>query len=135
MRAFEASPSSASGDKVLREFAEALKATVREVDVAVRWGGEEFVLVLPGTDEAGGALVAERIRDEFALRAVLAPSGRPIISTASFGVAGFCGRGGTSELMAAADAALYRAKRAGKDRVATGKGPDEPDLQAARLGA
>ena len=124
-----------TGDKVLREFAEALKASVREVDVASRWGGEEFVVVLPGTDEAGGARVAERIRDEFALRAALAPSGRPIISTASFGVAGFAGRGGTSELLAAADAALYRAKRAGKDRVAIGKGPDEPDVQAARLGA
>lgn len=124
-----------TGDKVLREFAEALKATVREVDVASRWGGEEFVVVLPGTDEAGGARVAERIREEFALRTVLAPSGRPISATASFGVAGFAGRGDTSELLAAADAALYRAKRAGKDRVVTGKGPDEPDVQAARLGA
>jgi len=124
-----------TGDKVLREFAEALKASVREVDVASRWGGEEFVVVLPGTDEAGGAQVAERIREEFALRAVPAPKGARISTTASFGVAEFVGRGGTSELLAAADAALYRAKRAGKDRVAVGKGPHEPDLQTARLGA
>jgi two-component system, cell cycle response regulator len=124
-----------TGDKVLREFAEALKATLREVDVASRWGGEEFVVVLPGTDEAGGALVAERIRDEFALRAVPAPGGGRVRATASYGVAGFAGRGGMSDLLAAADAALYRAKRGGKDRVATGKGPDEPDVQAAKLGA
>jgi diguanylate cyclase (GGDEF)-like protein len=124
-----------TGDKVLREFAEALKASVREVDLASRWGGEEFVVVLPGTDEAGGARVAERIRDEFALRTVLAPSGERIVATASFGVADFAGRGSTTEFLAAADAALYKAKRAGKDRVATAKGPNEPDVQAARLGA
>jgi diguanylate cyclase (GGDEF)-like protein len=124
-----------TGDKVLREFAEALKACVREIDLASRWGGEEFVVVLPGTDEAGGAHLAERIRREFARRVVLAPSGEQIISTASFGVVGFVGRGGTSELLAAADAALYRAKRAGKDRIATAEGPDEPDVKAATLGA
>ena len=50
-----------TGDKVLREFAEALKASVREIDLPSRWGGEEFVVVLPGTDEAGGAHVAERV--------------------------------------------------------------------------
>lgn len=124
-----------TGDKVLREFAEALKATVREIDLASRWGGEEFVVVLPGTDEAGGAHVAERIRREFARRVVLAPSGEQIISTASFGVVGFSGRGGMTELLAAADAALYKAKRAGKDRIATAAGPDEPDVKAAKLGA
>jgi diguanylate cyclase (GGDEF)-like protein len=124
-----------TGDKVLREFADALRASVREIDLPSRWGGEEFVVVLPGTDEDGGARVAERIRREFAGRVVLAPSGEHIVSTASFGVVGFAGRGGTSELLAAADAALYRAKRAGKDRIATAKGPDQPDVQAARLGA
>jgi diguanylate cyclase (GGDEF)-like protein len=124
-----------TGDTVLREFAEVLKASVREIDLASRWGGEEFVVVLPGTDEAGGVRVAERIRSEFAGRVVLAPSGEQIVSTASFGVVGFTGRGGMTELLAAADAALYRAKRAGKDRIATGERPDEPDVQAARLGA
>jgi diguanylate cyclase (GGDEF)-like protein len=124
-----------TGDKVLREFAEALKASVREIDIPSRWGGEEFVVVLPGTDEAGGAHVAERIRREFARRVVLAPSGEQIISTASFGVVGFAGRGGTSQLLAAADAALYKAKRAGKDRIAIAEGPAEPDVKAAKLGA
>lgn len=124
-----------TGDKVLREFAEALKASVREIDIPSRWGGEEFVVVLPGTDEAGGAHVAERIRREFARRVVLAPSGEQIISTASFGVVGFAGRGGTSELLAAADAALYKAKRAGKDRIAIAERPAEPDVKAAKLGA
>ena len=124
-----------TGDKVLREFADVLKASVREVDLASRWGGEEFVVVLPGTDENEGARVAERIRQDFAGRVVLAPSGERIVSTASFGVVGYVGRGGTNELLAAADAALYRAKRAGKDRIATARGPDDPDVQAASLGA
>src|SRR5207245_10539266 len=52
----------AVGDDVLREFASVLRATVREADVAGRWGGEEFVLLLPGTDAAGGAQLAERVR-------------------------------------------------------------------------
>jgi diguanylate cyclase (GGDEF)-like protein len=123
-----------TGDNVLREFAEALKASVREIDLASRWGGEEFVVVLPGTDEAGGVQVAERVRREFARRPVLAPSGEQIVSTASFGVVDFAGRGDTNEFLAAADAALYRAKRAGKDRVATAERPDGQDVQAAGLG-
>ena len=52
----------AVGDEVLKEFARALRATVRESDVAGRWGGEEFALVLPGTDAEGGARLAERAR-------------------------------------------------------------------------
>lgn len=125
----------ATGDKVLREFAEALNASVREIDLPGRWGGEEFVVVLPGTDTAGGVRAAERIRRELARRVVLAPSGEQISQTASFGVAGFSGLGDASELLAAADVALYRAKRAGKDRVAAAEEPKRPSAGAAKLGA
>jgi diguanylate cyclase (GGDEF)-like protein len=106
-----------SGDAVLREFAALLQDTLRDVDLAGRWGGEEFLLILPGTDLAGGAQVAERIRAGLAGRIVLAPDGAPIPVTASFGVAATPPATTAAELFSAADAALYEAKRNGKNRV------------------
>jgi diguanylate cyclase (GGDEF)-like protein len=106
-----------SGDAVLREFADLLQDTVRDVDLAGRWGGEEFLLILPGTDLAGGAQVAERIRTGLAGRIVLSPGGSPIPVTASFGVAATPLTTTAAELFSAADAALYEAKRNGKNRV------------------
>jgi diguanylate cyclase (GGDEF)-like protein len=124
-----------TGDEVLRGFARALQETVRDIDLAGRWGGEEFVVGLPGTDLAGGARLAERIRATLARRAIEAPGGEQFHVTATFGVAEFDGRGGLLELLAAADAALYRAKRAGKDRVATAtSSAPEPSVRAASLG-
>jgi diguanylate cyclase (GGDEF)-like protein len=108
-----------AGDAVLREFAVLLQETVRDVDLAGRWGGEEFVLVLPGTDLEGGARLAERVRGALADRTVLAVDGSPIPVTASFGVAAIPPTKTASELFAAADAAMYEAKRAGKNRVET----------------
>ncbi len=112
-----------AGDAVLREFAVLLQGTVRDVDLAGRWGGEEFVLVLPGTDLAGGAQLAERIRVALAERVVLAIDGSPIGVSASFGVAAIPPAKTVSELFAAADAAMYQAKRAGKNRVETAREP------------
>lgn len=106
-----------AGDVVLREFADVLRETLRDADVAGRWGGEEFILVLPGTDVDGAVRLAERVRGELRNRAILAPDGTPISITASFGVASFPQAGSEQKLVAAADAALYGAKRAGKDRV------------------
>jgi diguanylate cyclase (GGDEF)-like protein len=108
-----------SGDAVLREFAQLLKETLRDVDLAGRWGGEEFLLVLPGTDLAGGAQVAERVRLALAGRIVLSADGSPIPVTASFGVAATPPASTAAELFSAADAALYEAKRNGKNRVET----------------
>ena len=108
-----------AGDAVLREFALLLKETLRDVDLAARWGGEEFVLILPGTDLEGGARVAERVRAALAARIVLSPVGTPIPITASFGVAATPPATTAAELFAAADAALYEAKRNGKNRVET----------------
>jgi diguanylate cyclase (GGDEF)-like protein len=105
-----------AGDSLLREFAALLQESLRDVDLAGRWGGEEFLLVLPGTDLAGGAQVAERIRAALANRMVLV-DGTPIPVTASFGVAAVPPEKTASELFAAADTALYEAKRAGKNRV------------------
>ena len=110
-----------AGDAVLHEFAVLLQETVRDVDLAGRWGGEEFVLVLPGTDIAGGAQLAERVRAALAGRTVLAVDGSQIPVTASFGVAAIPPAKTASELFAAADAAMYQAKRAGKNRVETAR--------------
>jgi diguanylate cyclase (GGDEF)-like protein len=108
----------AAGDEVLKEFAAALRETVRESDTAGRWGGEEFALVLSGTDAEGGVRLAERARAAIAARAVLLPGGAEVAVTASFGVAAYGDRRDADDLLEAADAALYEAKRAGKNRVA-----------------
>ncbi len=112
-----------SGDAVLREFAQLLRESVRDVDLAGRWGGEEFMLILPGTDLAGGAQVAERVRIALAGRIVLSADGSPIPVTASFGVAATPPASTAAELFSAADAALYEAKRNGKNRVETAPEP------------
>ncbi len=105
----------AIGDAVLRAFAEVLRDTLRESDLAGRWGGEEFLLLLPGADEEGAAQLAERVRLGLATRRI--PSAPELRVTASFGVAEYAGESTTEQLVAAADDALYRAKRGGKDRV------------------
>ena len=108
-----------AGDAVLREFAQVLRDSVREIDTAGRWGGEEFVVLLPGTDAAGGVKLAERLRRGLESRPILAPDGTALRVTASFGVASAPPAAGAPDLVSAADAALYEAKRAGKNRVET----------------
>ncbi len=98
------------GDDVLRRFTSVLQAMSRETDLAGRWGGEEFLLLLPGSDAEGGAQLAERMRRG------LAGMGSPPV-TCSFGVAQFHPGSDAKSLFAAADRALYQAKRLGKNRV------------------
>jgi diguanylate cyclase (GGDEF)-like protein len=106
-----------AGDQVLKTFASTLRQSVRESDIAARWGGEEFALVLAGTDAAGGARLAERARNEIAARVITTMDGDEIAVTASFGVASFPEWQELGELLAAADSALYEAKRQGRNRV------------------
>src|SRR6266513_5722287 len=107
------------GDSVLGEFAETLRECVREIDLPSRWGGEEFGVVLPGTDLEGATRLAERARTAFEQRTILAPDGTRIHVTVSFGVAAFPEAADAANLVAASDGALYEAKRAGKNRVVT----------------
>jgi diguanylate cyclase (GGDEF)-like protein len=116
----------AAGDAVLKELALVLLHTLREIDTAGRWGGEEFALVLPGTDTAGGVRLSERIRQTLARRRIPIEDGAPISITASFGVASFRFFGSRERLLAAADEALYRAKKAGRNRV---ESADEESLE------
>jgi diguanylate cyclase (GGDEF)-like protein len=107
----------AVGDDVLRRFAAVLRSTLRDSDLAGRWGGEEFLLLLPGADAAGGAQLADRVRRAFSKRRFTGRDGETVSVTCSFGVAQYRPGDDAQELLAAADRALYRAKHAGKNRV------------------
>jgi two-component system cell cycle response regulator len=106
-----------AGDEVLRSFADILRETVRDIDVAARYGGEEFAILLPQTDIAGAEALAERLREAVESRTMAEAHHDPVTVTSSFGVASFPEAGTGPGLFAAADEALYRAKRAGKNCV------------------
>ena len=107
------------GDEVLREAARRMSSTLRPYDAVGRYGGEEFLIVLPGSDGLGALTVAERIRETFARRPVATSAG-PVALTLSLGVAAEGGEGATdgNALLRAADSALKRAKSSGRNRTA-----------------
>jgi two-component system cell cycle response regulator len=106
------------GDKVLREFARRLRKNVRGIDLACRFGGEEFVIVMPDTDQEVAEKVAERIRAEIEREAFALVGDTNVRVTASVGVSGVRHGADTVEsLMKRADLALYEAKSGGRNRV------------------
>jgi two-component system cell cycle response regulator len=106
------------GDAVLASLAEVLRASFRRTDVAARYGGEEFCALLPQTDHAGAEQVAERLRQAFAAAPVALQDGTRLSVTCSAGVAAFGSDAGDAQgLLRVADARLYRAKAAGRNRV------------------
>ncbi|MGI8945030.1 MAG: diguanylate cyclase [Thermoleophilaceae bacterium] len=107
------------GNEVLMGVATALRELTRDIDDLARYGGEELAVVLPQTDLDGAALLAERMREAIEqLRVPRLDNGEELSVTASFGVAAVPDSAADLEgLIAATDAALYRAKRAGKNRI------------------
>jgi len=104
------------GDRVLRGVGEVIHQGVRRIDTSARYGGDEFVVVLPETDPTGAYVLAEKIRLGVAEMSV--GSRADIQPSLSIGVVSYPGDGRTAdELMIAADAAMYRSKRSGKNRV------------------
>jgi two-component system cell cycle response regulator len=107
-----------AGDDVLREFALRIRKSIRGLDLACRYGGEEFVVVMPETDMAVATMVAERLRRRIASEPFPIQKGaRAIEVTISIGIAAL-GPGDTpAAIIKRADQALYRAKRDGRNRV------------------
>lgn len=105
------------GDRVLRGVGEVIRSGGRKIDTAARYGGDEFVVLLPETDPTGAYVLAEKIRQGVQeLRIDVA--GTTITTSVSIGVVSFPEDGRTSdELMITADTSMYRSKRAGKNRV------------------
>jgi diguanylate cyclase (GGDEF)-like protein len=116
-----------TGDYVLRSVAKALTGSVRGLDLVARYGGEEFAVVLAGSKLPDAVRLAERMRQAIHEIAVADPSGKDANVTMSFGVAEFPTYAGVDALVAAADAALYQAKRSGKDQVASSTVEARPD--------
>jgi diguanylate cyclase (GGDEF)-like protein len=120
-----------AGDTVIREVARRIAAAVRAHDVVGRFGGEEFIAVLPDCDPAEALTVGERIRAAVAALPIDVPR-HPLGATVSVGVASAHGLD-ADRLTALADAALYRAKRAGRNRVELGGESLERALRGERL--
>jgi diguanylate cyclase (GGDEF)-like protein len=111
----------AEGDRVLISIAEEMKENLRSQDLLARWGGEEFLILLPDTDLEGGITVAEKIRLQIA-QSELRGEKKGLALTISFGVACYTEEQSIDDCIKAADEALYRAKQQGRNRVV---GPDK----------
>jgi len=116
-----------AGDLVLRDVAEILRRSVRVFDVCARFGGEEFVIIMPGSTADSAMRIAERIRERIE---AYRPSDRLLATmriTVSVGLAVTEPGTTVSQLLARADGALYAAKHAGKNRVRSDKGAGDAD--------
>ncbi len=110
-----------AGDQVLVEIGHRCRQTLRATDLLARWGGEEFIALLPNTTVALAQQLAERVREAVSAFVRLKPEGPEVQVTVSIGVAG-ASAGQTLSLdglIQLADRALYKSKRAGRDRVST----------------
>ena len=105
-----------AGDQVLMHFSRLLKQQIRRGDLAARWGGEEFLLLLPAAPAQEAALVAERIRNELEAAAVSCGD-KDIYVTATIGISELQPGDTLEHLVARADDALYQGKEAGRNRI------------------
>jgi diguanylate cyclase (GGDEF)-like protein len=122
----------AAGDQVLRTVTTICRSIMRSVDCLGRLGGEEFAIVLPETDIAGAQATAERLRQQIAATVVETAAGALSV-TASFGVAALGAQDDIEAMVAGADAALYRAKAAGRNRVTVAMPPHVGLLSGSEL--
>jgi two-component system cell cycle response regulator len=126
----------AVGDSVLRAFADTVRACVRAVDVVVRRGGEEFVLIMPATDDLQARVVAERVRARLASAPLYVRRDLRLEQTVSIGVATWDGLEGPESLEERADLAMYEAKRRGRNLVVAAANESalrEPSAEFAAL--
>ena len=116
----------AGGDEVLRTLAERVGSSIRDFDLLARYGGEEFVVIMPSTPADVAAMVAERLRQRLEAQAFeVSGHDQPLPITASLGVATTTDPMETADnLLARADAALYAAKRGGRNRVCSADAPE-----------
>jgi len=119
-----------SGDEVLRTLARRLTAQMRQGDWLGRYGGEEFMMVLPGWERAEVEAAAERLRKCVADEPFVV-NGQPLTVTISIGVAQCAAVDDPDHIIARADAALYDAKRSGRNRVSFMSGTDEPGTSSS----
>jgi len=112
----------AAGDRALRTFARAVVSSVRASDILARWGGEEFVLLMADTSAEEGARLLARVLAVVAALPIALPSGALVRLTVSIGAARLHPLESAEAVLHRADAALYEAKRQGRDRVAWAPG-------------
>ena len=105
-----------AGDEILRSIATTLKESLRSSDIACRWGGEEFLIILTNTDLAAASMVACTLRDRIEKKH-FAFDGNPILVTVSAGVAAYRANETRESFISRADALLYQAKNEGRNRV------------------
>jgi diguanylate cyclase (GGDEF)-like protein len=106
----------ACGDRVLQAVAQTLRGRLRTQDIISRWGGEEFLFMLPETDVVGAEIASRKLREAVAQQRVDC-DGRKLAVTMTFGIAPLDAKIGIDESISHADDALYRGKEAGRDRI------------------
>jgi len=120
------------GDNLIRSIADVLRERVRATDIVARLAGDEFAVLMPQTDTAGALQLGEDLRAEVAEG--VSASAEPAVTTISVGITMFGSEGpvGAEAVLVAADEAMYRAKEAGRNRIALFQGPGEGDREARR---
>jgi len=113
----------AVGDDVLRHVAQTIRKTIREDDVASRFGGEEMVVLMPDTGPAGAAVLAERLRACIESNPLPGTDGQPLQVTVSIGHASLLPGEEPKHMLERADLAMYRSKHAGRNRVSAAEEP------------